>query len=448
MKLNPYLIDSSKKIKDAMHKISQNKKGIIYIINKKKIIVGSVSDGDIRRYLLKGGTIKENIQKCSNPNFKFVLDEKDTDRILKLLDQKFDVIPVLDNRKRVIKFIERKDINLFNKNIIVRSRSPARISFVGGGTDVTKYFFEKSGASISFTINKFCNVHLIKRDDEKIIINSNDYNKKIILKKNEDIKYDGNLDLIKSCIKLLKPSFGFDIFVETDVKPGSGLGGSAAVSSAVIGAINYLQPYKLNKYQIAELAFQVERIELGVTGGWQDQYSTVFGGCNFMEYSENKNLVQNLILPNNLFDELERRIILCDTNMPHKGSAMQIKLSKNEKIDDYGKKSKILFNKIKEDLLRGKVNNIGKLIQFSWDLKKKLDKSMVNKKILELEKKLCNKSLADGCRLLGTGGGGYMLFYIQPRNWFNFIKKIHSMNLSYYPIKFDTKGLNVWETEI
>ena len=105
---------------------------------------------------------------------------------------------------------------------------------------------------------------MIKRDDEKIIINSNDYNKKIILKKNEDIKYDGNLDLIKSCIKLLKPSFGFDIFVETDVKPGSGLGGSAAVSSAVIGAINYLQPYKLNKYQIAELAFQVERIELGV----------------------------------------------------------------------------------------------------------------------------------------------------------------------------------------
>ena len=145
-----------------------------------------------------------------------------------------------------------------------------------------------------------------------------------------------------------------------------------------------MQPYKLNKYQIAELAFQVERIELGVTGGWQDQYSTVFGGCNFMEYSENKNLVQNLILPNNLFDELERRIILCDTNMPHKGSAMQIKLSKTKK-SMIMEKSKILFNKIKEDLLRGKVNNIGKLIQFSWDLKK-LDKSMVNKKILDLEK--------------------------------------------------------------
>ena len=123
-----------------MHKISQNK-GIIYIINK-KIIVGSVSDGDIRRYLLKGGTIKENIQN-GNPNFKFVLDEKDTDRILKLLDQKFDVIPVLDNRKRVIKFIERKDINLFNKNVIVRSRSPARISFVGVVQMLQNIFLKK-----------------------------------------------------------------------------------------------------------------------------------------------------------------------------------------------------------------------------------------------------------------------------------------------------------------
>ncbi len=448
MKLNKYLIDSSKNIKSAMRKISINKKGIIYVINNKKELIGSVTDGDIRRYLLNGGLIKENIEKCSNKNFKCVLDEGDTDRILKLLDQKHELIPVLNSKKKIIKFIERKDINLFNKKIIVRSRSPARISFVGGGTDVTRYFFEKSGASISFTINKFCNVHLIKRSDEKIVINSKDYDKKIILKKNERINYNGDLNIIKSCIKLLKPNFGFEIFVDTDVKPGSGLGGSAAVSSAVIGAINYLQPNKLNKYQIAELAFQVERIELGIVGGWQDQYSTVFGGCNFMEYRESKNLVQNLILPNNLFDELERRIILCDTTLPHRGSEMQTRISKSKKIIEYGKKSEILFNKIKEDLLRGKANNIGKLIQSSWDIKKKLDKSMVNKKILDLEKKLCKKSLADGCRLLGTGGGGYMLFYIQPKNWFNFLDKINSLSLNYHPIKFDSKGLQVWETEI
>ena len=156
MNFNLYLIDFGKNIKDGMHKISKNKKGIIYIINKKKIIIGSVSDGDIRRYLLKGGTIKDNIQRCSNQNFKYVFDEKDTDKILKLLDQKFEVIPVLDNKKRVVKFIERKDINLFNKNIIVRSRSPARISFVGGGTDFPEWYNKNGGIVISTTINRYC----------------------------------------------------------------------------------------------------------------------------------------------------------------------------------------------------------------------------------------------------------------------------------------------------
>ena len=85
---------------------------------------------------------------------------------------------------------------------------------------------------------------------------------------------------------MIKPEFGFDIFIETDVRPGSGLGGSAAVSSSVLGAINYFQSRKLSKYEIAEIAFQAERIELGILGGWQDQYSTVFGGCNIMEFKK------------------------------------------------------------------------------------------------------------------------------------------------------------------
>ncbi len=100
MRLNFFLIDSDQNIKSAMHKISKNKKGIIYVLNKNKELVGSVTDGDIRRYLLKGGTIKDNVEKCSNKNFKYVLDETDTDKILKLLDQKYLLIPVLNKKKK------------------------------------------------------------------------------------------------------------------------------------------------------------------------------------------------------------------------------------------------------------------------------------------------------------------------------------------------------------
>jgi D-glycero-alpha-D-manno-heptose-7-phosphate kinase len=225
------------------------------------------------------------------------------------------------------------------------------------------------------------------------------------------------------------------------------LGGSAAVSSAVIGVINYFQERKLSKYEISEYAFQAERIELNILGGWQDQYSTVFGGCNIIEFKKDTNLVHNLILPNNISDELERRIIICDTGIPHKGSAIHKKKKDKNKQIEYGRKIKTIVNKMKSELLTGKLDDFGSLINQTWILKKKLDKKMTNSKIIRLEKNLLGSDLASGCRLLGTGGGGHMLFYINPENRFNFLKKVKKLNIKYYNIKFDNVGLKVWETE-
>ena len=168
---------------------------------------------------------------------------------------------------------------------------------------------------------------------------------------------------------------------------------------------------KLSKYEISELAFQAERIELGISGGWQDQYSTVFGGCNLMEFESNFNLVHNLTLPGNVLDELERRIVICDTGLPHKGEAMQVNNDVSNKKRDYGKKIKSLVFEIKSQLIRGKSNYLGELIQKTWELKKKSNKNMTNSKITKLENKLYKSKLASGCRLLGTGGGGHMLFF-------------------------------------
>ena len=356
--------------------------------------------------------------------------------------------PILDSKGKLKDIIDRENFQISDKKILIRSRSPARISFAGGGTDITKYFFDRGGAGVSFTINKYSNVHLIKRNDEKILITSNDYRKKILIKNIDKIKYDGNLDIVKSCIKLLKPNFGFDLYLETDVKPGSGLGGSAAVSSAVIGAINYLQKRRLNKYEIAELAFRAERIELGILGGWQDQYSTVFGGCNLMEFKKSTNLIQNMTLPNNILDELERRLILCYTGSPHRGASLQLKNKNNKKLIINGNKLKDLVDRVKTELLKGRVKNLGALINESWKIKKSLDNKMYNKKIEKLENDLMSPKLATGCRLLGTGGGGYMMFYVEPKNWFNFINKLKKLKLDYLYVKFDLEGLKVWETDL
>ncbi len=447
-KFNNFLIFENETLKSSMKKISKNQKNIVYVYNSKKQITSSLSDGDIRRHLLKNGSIDDPVYLCSNKNFKFIKDLNERENILKLLDKKYKSIPVLDKNNKIIDIIDRSLNLISSKKKIIRARAPARLSIAGGGTDITNYFFDKGGTGISLTISKYCNVHLIKRNDNKIIIVSNDFKKKEIIKNFNEIKYNGTLDVIKASIKLLKPDFGFEIYIETDYKPGSGLGGSAALSSCVIGAINYLQNIKLNKYEIAELAFQAERIELGILGGWLDQYSTVFGGCNLLEFRKKSNLVQKLHLPNNIIDELERRLIICDTNIKHKGPKIHSKNQTNKNFNNYGKQIKILVEEIRVLLLTGKINKLGKFIQQTWDLKKHLNKSMTNKKIRNMEQKLCKPNLADGCRLLGTGGGGYMLFYINPQNRFNFLKKIGQLKMNYYKVKIDLEGLKVWETDL
>jgi D-glycero-alpha-D-manno-heptose-7-phosphate kinase len=444
---NNLLINKDSIIRDAISKIDKNASGIVYVQNSKNQIIASLTDGDIRRAFLKGKKISDKIIKCYNTKFVYVNDLRNSEHILKLLDRKINLIPVLSKYKKLIQFIDRNYKPITNKKKLIRARSPARVSLAGGGTDVTKYFFKKSGSSLSFTIRKYCNVSLIQREDKKIIINSNDYKKKLEFENINNLIYNGNLDLIKACIKLLEPEFGFEINIESDIKPGSGLGGSAAVSSAVIGALNYAQDKRLDKYEIAELAFQAERIELGISGGWQDQYSTVFGGCNLIEFASNHNLVQNLALPNNILDELERRIVICDTGLPHKGEAMQIKNSIDNRAGDNGKKIKLLVSEIKSQLIRGRTNKLGDLIQKTWELKKSLNKNMTNKVISKLEKKLYGSKLASGCRLLGTGGGGYMLFFVKPSNWFSFLAQIKKLKVNYFSAKFETCGLKVWEAD-
>ena len=159
-------------------------------------------------------------------------------------------------------------------------------------------------------------------------------------------------------------------------------------------------------------------------------------------------MVQKLHLPNNIVDELERRLVICDTNIKHKGSKIHSKNQKNKNFNNYAKKIKNLVEEIRVLLLTGKINNLGKLIQQTWDLKKQLNKSMTNKKIRYMEQKLCKPNLADGCRLLGTGGGGHILFYIKPQNRFNFLKELSKLKINYYKVKLDLEGLKVWETDI
>ncbi|CUS89752.1 GHMP family kinase ATP-binding protein, partial [Candidatus Kryptonium thompsonii] len=195
--------------------------------------------------------------------------------------------------------------------MLIKSRAPMRISFAGGGTDVDPFPEEYGGVVVNASINKYVTSTLKFRRDQKIKIEIAGEGK-IIYDSKDTLVYDGKFDAVKAVIKhMYKGERGLDIYIYKDVEPRSGLGGSAALFLSVIGLFNEISAKKLDKYECAELAYQLERNELKNLGGRQDQIVCAFGGINFIEF-KGKDFVR--VTPLNLSKEticeLEERLIL------------------------------------------------------------------------------------------------------------------------------------------
>ena len=188
--------------------------------------------------------------------------------------------------------------------MIIRSKAPLRISFAGGGTDVPPYPEERGGAVLSTTINKYAYATLIPRDDDTINVTSLDYD--IVAKYHTDEKlfYDGELDLIKAVINNMGTTQGLDLFMHSDAPPGSGLGSSSTVVVALVGLFQKWLNRPLTHYDLAELAYKIERVDLKIKGGKQDQYAATFGGFNYIEFNAESTIVNPLRIHRTVINEL------------------------------------------------------------------------------------------------------------------------------------------------
>jgi D-glycero-alpha-D-manno-heptose-7-phosphate kinase len=445
-------IAETETIEEAFRRLNVNMLGILFAEDAGGRVVGAVTDGDIRRKLLDGSSIREQVATCVNRKFVWALAGGPREQILKLLDQRVHVVPILDTEHRLVDVFSRDLFQLDEENeVFARARSPVRVSFSGGGTDLTHYFVDNDGgAVINATIAMYAHATLRRRSHKSIRIYSHDFKQTVEAANLSELGGNGDLALIKSVVRLIKPSYGFDLEVSADFPIGSGLGGSAVVSSAIIGCFNEFRSDQWDRHEIAEMAFQAERLMLNIPGGWQDQYATVFGGFNHMEFFSDQNTIVPLRLEPNIVAELEESLILCYTGLTRDGGAVHREQKTQHRSEDAvaaAARQKEVTREIRRHLLRGQLLDCGRLIDEAWHAKRRLSPAISSAELDGIYE-LAKANGAIGGKLLGAGGGGYFMFFVRPFERYPLITALKEKGLRCSRIAFEPNGLRTWKSRI
>jgi len=446
--LNLFLIAENAPLREALVKIEANHHGIILTVNASDIVTGLATDGDIRRKLLEGASLDDPTASCTNPEFVWADQATSRELLLKQLDHRIRVIPLLDAVRRLTGIISRDHIPVqVEEPTYARARSPVRISFGGGGSDLTHFFAGEGGAVINTTISLYSHATLRLRKDEQVIIHSRDLGESFYAPDLQGVfSQKGNFGLIQALLKAVHPDFGFELFLHSDFPMNSGLGGSAVVSAAVLGCFNQFRQDKWDLHELAELAFQAERLYHGVAGGWQDQYATVFGGFNFMEFRMDQNIVHPLRIHPDILLELEESLILCDTGTPHDSGDIhqdQRQQMQQESVLQMVKSNVELTYRMRNHLLRGRLLQFGQSLHEAWQFKRQFSSKISNARLDQIYESAMNHGAVGG-KLLGAGGGGFFIFYVPPFRKHELMNNIEAAGLKVNPFRFEQEGLRAW----
>ena len=449
MQLDIFLIAKTASLRDALQRIEENHHGTIFVTDENAAVTGIATDGDIRRCLLEGGSLDDAIVHCANTDFVWEQPATPRELLLKKLDQRIRVIPLLDASRCLVGVVSRDHLPVQAESAVYsRARAPVRISFGGGGSDITHYFSgTEGGAVINTTISLYSHATLRIREDGRVIIRSLDLGEAM---QADDLPAalakPSRFGLIQALLRAINPDFGFELFLHSDFPMSSGLGGSAAVSASVLGCFNQFRRDQWDLHELAEIAYQAERHFLGVAGGWQDQYATIFGGFNFMEFRTDQNIVHPLRIHHDTLLELEESLVLCDTDTTHDSDHIhedQQQQMASIHVRDTVETNVRLSYDMRNDLLRGRLLQFGQSLDKAWQFKRQFSKKISTPRLDQIYAKAKGNG-AIGGKLLGAGGGGFFLFYTPPFRKHELITHLKASGLKVRPFRFEPQGLQAW----
>lgn len=338
--------------------------------------------------------------------------------------------------------------------MIFRSKAPLRIGLAGGGTDVSPYSDQFGGIILNATISKYAHASIELISDSKIILHSVDQQQEEIYDLSNQLPINGTLDLLKGVYNRIQKDHpfaltGFKLYTHVEAPAGSGLGTSSTLVVSILGAFLQFLQIKMNEYEIAHYAHDIERVDLALAGGKQDQYAATFGGFNYMEFAaDNRVIVNPLRIRQEYINELENNLLLFFTSTTRE-SATIIKeqqknvVEKNIKSIEAMHHLKDQATMMKEALLMGDIDKIGEILDYGFQQKKEMASKISNKEIEEIYNTV-KEAGASGGKISGAGGGGFMIFYCPRNTKFNVINALQQFEGSLSPFSFTKHGLTTW----
>ena len=335
----------------------------------------------------------------------------------------------------------------------MRAKAPLRISFAGGGTDVSPFPELEGGCVLSSTINRYAWGTLRPRTDGRICINSLDFGVSLSYGSRAELVFDGQMDLPKAAIHRLAGDHtgGYDLFLHSDAPPGSGLGSSSAMMVVLVGLLKEFHSLPLTDYEIADLAYTIERVDLAIHGGMQDQYAATFGGFNFIEFLADRVIVNPLKVSADIQNELEYNLMLCHTGKLRLSShIIDDQVRRYEQQDSATvsalRRLKALTIEMKNALLRRRLDEFGTLLDEEWRNKQQMSPKISSSELDELYD-LARRGGAIGGKITGAGGGGYMLLYCRFDRKHELAERMRAAGCEIHEVALEPLGLQTWRVD-
>ena len=342
--------------------------------------------------------------------------------------------------------------------MIIRSRAPFRLGLAGGGTDVSPYSDLYGGCILNATISLYAYANIEPTDTGKIIFRIPEKEEEYIFDTAEELPITGDkADLMKGIYNRIVKDFvhkplSFTLTCSLDVPFGSGLGTSSTLAVAILGAYSEWLGLPLGDYDLAYLAYHIERIDLCQAGGKQDQYAAAFGGFNFMEFYTNDRVIVNpLRIKNEIINELSNNLLLYYTNSSRNSGDIIEKQQKN--VTEQKQKSieamhliKQQAYELKEAILKNNLNDIGTILHTGWIHKRNMAEGVSTPLFEELYNTALNAGSTGG-KISGAGGGGFVFFYCPNNARFAVAQALRNLGGYVQPYGFTKKGLESWITK-